>query len=86
MSRFSAFSIPQGTYRVIRDFVDFDGTIHPPGETWRFLSHAFLPYDAGLTLFIQRDGAERSIRLQDYPDAQGPVIDNFHEYIERVEE
>lgn len=86
MSRFNAFTIPPGTYRVIRAFEDFDGTTHPPGETWRYLSHSFLPYDAGLTLFIQRDGADRSIRLQDYPEEQGPIIDNFHEYIERVGE
>jgi len=82
---FNAFELVEGaTYEVILPFVDFDGATHPIGERWRYLSKSFLPYDAGLTLFIEAEGNESSIRLQDYPEAQGPVIDHFAVHVKSV--
>ena len=83
-ARFNAFTMEPAAYRVIRQFEDFDGGIHPVGETWRYLDRNFFPYDAGLTLYIEKDGQSRSIRLQDYQEAQGPIIDGFGEYVEWV--
>lgn len=85
-SSFNAFELVEGqTYEVILPFVDFDGAGHPIGERWKYLSKSFLPYDAGLTLFIEREGGESSsIRLQDYPEAQGPVIDHFAVHVKAL--
>jgi Domain of unknown function (DUF3601). len=85
-SSFTAFDLLVGTaYEVILPFEDFDGVTHPIGERWKFLSKSFLPYDAGLTLFIEvEEGKQSSIRLQDYPEAQGPVIDHFAVHVKSV--
>ncbi len=83
-SRFSAFTMEPASYRVIAEFTDFDGKVHPVGEAWRYLERNFFPYDAGLTLYIEQDDEKRSIRLQDYEEAQGPIIDHFWQYVERV--
>lgn len=82
---FGAFSLVEGaTYRVVQEFKDHSGIVHPVGETFRYLSKNFFPYDAGLTLFIEMDGKERTIRLQDYPEEQGPIVDGFSKYVEFV--
>jgi len=30
-------------YRVIKEFTDYDGALHPAGEEWVFLGYSFLP-------------------------------------------
>ena len=85
MEKFSAFTLKDGArYRVIREFTNFDGGTHPVGETWRYTGKNFFPYDAGLTLSVECDTGMTSVRLQDYPEAQGPVIDHFSDYVEEV--
>jgi hypothetical protein len=72
-------------YRVVNPFRDFDGEVHPAGESWVFLGHSFLPYDDGLSLFVSLDGkAERQIRLQWRPEAQGDVIEGLSRYVQAV--
>jgi hypothetical protein len=69
-------------YRVIREFVDFDGDLHPAGEGWTFLGQNFLPFDDGLSLFVSLDGErEWHIRLQWRPEAQAAVIDSLHDHV-----
>ncbi len=75
---------PGKTYQVISTFKDYDGIIHPIGESWRFVKKSFLPYEDGLTLFVEKDGQEVWIRLQWRPEMQGQLIDNFHEFVEQV--
>lgn len=54
------------SYVVVRDFVDFDGHVHPAGERWTFTGYTYLPYNDGLSLFVTLDGQpERQIRLVD---------------------
>ena len=82
-SKFIASDLVSGqTYRVIQPFSDYDGIIHPVGEVWRFVKKSFLPYEDGLTLFVEKDGQQVWIRLQWRPETQGPIIDNFSEYVE----
>lgn len=71
-------------YRVTTAFVDFDGRGHPVGETWRFVAKNFVPYDDGLTLFVERDGRAESIRLQWRPETQGHIISDFSDYVEEL--
>ena len=79
---FSAFELkPNHVYRVIAPFRDFDGGLHPAGERWRYQSRNYFPYDAGMTLNVEGDGGLRSIRLQDYPEAQRGIIDSFSDFV-----
>ena len=84
--RFSAFELePGATYEVITAFEDFDGTAYAPGLRLRSRSHNFFPYDAGLTLYMEKeDGGEITVRLQDYQESQGGIISEFHRYVRRV--
>ena len=84
---FTASELVQGQlYEVILPFVDFDGAVHPTGERWRYLAKTFLPYEDGLTLLIERDGVNTSIRLRWSEDAQGEIVDHFSEYVTRLPE
>jgi hypothetical protein len=75
---------PGRTYRLTAPFVDFDGITHPVGESWRFLGKDFLPYEDGLTLFVERDGKQVWLRLQWRRETQGDVIDHFSDYVEEI--
>jgi hypothetical protein len=69
-------------YRVIKEFKDFDGQVHPVGEEWTYVGTAFLPYDDGRSIFVSLDGEkEWHIRMQDRPEEQGPILDKLHEYV-----
>lgn len=68
-------------YRVVRHFVDYDGTLHPVGEQWRFVGSSYAPYDDGLSLFVQTAAGEWHIRMQLDPDAQGALWDAFDDYV-----
>jgi Domain of unknown function (DUF3601) len=80
---FTAMDLTPGKkYRVVAAFIDYDGIAHSIGESWRFLEKNFVPYDDGLTLYVERDGREVSFRLQWRQEAQGPVIDHFADFVE----
>jgi hypothetical protein len=69
-------------YEVISEFKDFDGDIHPVGETWEFLGYCFLPYDSGMSFFVTTDPQyEWHIRLQWMPQEQGPILDDLKRFI-----
>ena len=69
-------------YRVTRAFKDYDGVVHPVGESWRFGGAAFLPYEDGYTFYISADGVdETSFRMQDRPETQGGFFANAAAYV-----
>ena len=69
-------------YRVLREFTDFDGDAHRPGEEWTFLGASFLPHDDGLSLFVSLDGVQEwQIRMQWRAEAQGAILDTLHAYV-----
>jgi hypothetical protein len=72
------------TYRVSRAFNDYDGLPHTVGEQWRYVAQNFVPYDDGLTLYIERDGQSRTIRLQWRPETQGDIISSFSDFVEEL--
>ena len=76
--------IPERTYRVCSAFKDYDGQLHEVGETWRFLRKNFVPYDDGLSLFVEQGGRQIQIRLQWRQDAQADVIDRFSDHVDIV--
>lgn len=83
--KFKAVDLTPGKqYRVVVAFVDFDGMAHPMGESWRFMARNFLPYDDGLTLYVERDGREVSLRLQWRPETQASIIDHFSDFVEEL--
>ena len=64
---------PRIRYRVLRAFTDFDGQEHPVGEEWVLLRTSLLPYDDGLSIFVEDEpGQHRQIRMQWRDEAQGP--------------
>lgn len=71
-------------YRVVREFMDYDATRHPVGETWRFIGSNFLPYDDGLSLYAEIDGQREQVRLQWREDQQDEIISNLAEYLAPV--
>lgn len=72
-------------YQVVVPFTDYDGDHHPEGEAWTFLTHNFVPYHDGLSLFVTPDGNEkRQIRLQWTPEEQGEVIDGLENYLRPI--
>ena len=85
--KFTAFELwPQAKYRVVTAFVDYDNIKHEVGERWTFLRKAFLPYEDGLSLFVEQDGQEVHIRLQSRNDAQGHIVGAFSDFVvEEVE-
>lgn len=69
---------------VIQEFSDYDGGVHPEGETWIFLGHNFVPYEDGMSFFVSPDGEQTvHIRLQWRPEEQGEVLDHLERYIVR---
>jgi hypothetical protein len=76
--------IPQRIYLVIKEFEDFDGALHRIGETWTFVEKNFLPYDDGLSLFVEKDGQRVQFRFQWREESQAGVIDNFSDYVEEI--
>ena len=72
-------------YEVVRAFTDYDGDEHPPGESWTYLGHNFVPYEDGLSLFVTMDGArEWNLRMCWRGEDQGPVIDHFGDYVRQL--
>lgn len=72
------------TYRVMKEFTDYDGIIHKVGDTWKYMSHNFLPYDDGLTLCVERDGQSHVFRLQWRNETQGHIVSFFSDYVTEV--
>jgi hypothetical protein len=80
--KFSAHELwPQTTYRVIAAFADFDKRTHEAGERWKFLYKGFLPYEDGLTLFVEHEGRETQIRLQCRDEEQNAVVQAFSDFV-----
>jgi hypothetical protein len=70
-------------YVVAMSFADFDGDVHPVGESWTFLGAAFLPYEDGQSLFVSLDGKrEWHIRLQWRTEEQAKILDHFEKYVQ----
>jgi len=80
--KFSAFELwPRARYRVVTAFVDYDNVTHEVGERWTFLGRAFLPYEDGLSLFVEENGREIHIRMQCRDDAQGQIVNSFSDFV-----
>ncbi len=68
-------------YEVTKSFVDYDGILHPEGETWIYKGTKFLAYDDGLTLYVSKENQMLGYRLQWRKDSQSFIIENFKEYV-----
>lgn len=83
--KFSASNlVPGQTYQVTTAFKDYDRVTHPVGERWRFVKKNFLPYEDGLTLFVEQNGQELSFRLQWRAETQAQIIDNFSDFVAEI--
>ena len=76
--------VPGKTYRIISAFKDYDGIVHPVGEYWRFVKKNFLPYEDGLSLFVETNGKIVLVRLQWRTETQGQIIDDFSDFVQEV--
>lgn len=69
-------------YYVVTPFFDHDGIGHPVGENWTFKQAAFLPYEDGLTLHVEKKkGVGQVMRLQWRPETEGAIIDALETYL-----
>jgi hypothetical protein len=79
------YSLKSGeTYKVIKEFTDFDGKIHEVGECWTFEKTAYLPYHSGLSFYVIENGQRVMYRFHDEPEAQQELLNNFMSYVESV--
>jgi hypothetical protein len=78
--------IPGRVYRVTAAFTDYDGKIHPAGETWLFVNKGFQPHEDGLALIIEQDGQQNTLRLQWRAETQQQIIEHFGDYVEILPE
>ena len=51
------------------------------GETWVFERTNFVPYEDGLTLHVLAYGVPLVYRLQQRPQEQAALIDNFTDFV-----
>lgn len=73
--------IPGQRYCVVQEFSDYDGQAHPVGESWVFEATNFLPYEDGLALHVSLGGLPVAYRLQQRPEAQAALIENFTNFV-----
>ena len=59
-------------YRVVRDFLDFDGTPFRAGTVLTFVGYSYFPYDGGYTIHF----LEAGMRLAEIAPENVPVLDN----------
>ena len=78
--------IPGRVYRVKTAFTDFDGHLHPVGETWRFVLKHFQPHDDGLALIIEQASGQSTVRLEWLPQTQAGLIEHFSDFVELLPE
>ena len=72
-------------YRVVREFVDYDGHRHPVGEEWCFCGWSFVPYEDGMSFFVSLDDRQEwQLRLQWRDDAQGAILDHLTDYLQAL--
>ncbi len=72
------------TYKVIKQFYDFDRQIHKIGETWIFEKIEYLPYHSGLSLFVTENGQNIMYRFQDVAEEQQPLLNDFMNFVKIV--
>jgi hypothetical protein len=77
--------VPGQVYQVVVEFQDYTGQTHPAGETWRYVGKNFLPYEDGLTLWVEElGGPRRALQLQWRAETQAQIIDRFSEYVQAL--
>ena len=69
------------SYRVAKEFTDYDEQRHRVGESWVFIGSNFVPYDDGLSLYAAIDGVDQQIRLQWRKEEQGGIIEHLERYL-----
>jgi Domain of unknown function (DUF3601) len=82
----SVYELKQGkSYRVIKEFIDYDHQVHPVGETWFFDRTDYVPYHSGLSLFVIENGSGTQYRFQDVEEEQAELLRTFMNYVVLVD-
>jgi hypothetical protein len=75
----TVYGLVQGAeYQVVQTFTDHYGNEFRRGEHLRFKERHFLPYHGGHTIVFD----QRPLYLQE--EANAPILENFSDYIARV--
>jgi hypothetical protein len=78
--------VPGCTYFVVRQFTDYDGDIHEPGETWIYRGYATNAHADGVSLFVSMSvDDEWHMRLQWRPEAQQEILADLKRYIQAAD-
>ena len=73
------------TYKITKEFIDYDRIVHKIGEVWTFNKTTFLPYHSGLTLFVIENDKSVSYRFQSEQEEQEELLHTFMNYVEQIE-
>lgn len=70
-------------YRIVQEFRDHHGSVHPVGEEFTYRGYSYFPYDEGHTIYVSTAvGKESFISLCGLDPAQNRVLEAMHEFIE----
>jgi hypothetical protein len=69
-------------YRVVKAFVDADGTLHPVGEEWTYIDRKFSRFEDEYIVSVRfASGLAGSFGLICEEDKQYAIVRHFDEYV-----
>ncbi|HEX5106656.1 MAG TPA: hypothetical protein VFV87_22705 [Pirellulaceae bacterium] len=72
-------------YRVVKEFKDEDGDLHPIGEDWVFVGSLFSPHDELMLVVVRtRPVFEWEFELEWRSSERDNVVEHFGDYVELV--
>lgn len=72
------------TYEVIQAFNDYRNISYSVGDKFIFIGSNFVPYESGLSLFLDKNGCEWHLMLCIRPEFQQEVAHNLDKYFRRL--
>jgi hypothetical protein len=82
----SIYNLVKGkTYRVTKEFIDYDKGIHKVGEVWTFDKTMSSHYYSGVVLFVIENERHVTYRFQSYREEQQELTNTFMSYVEQIE-
>ena len=72
------------TYEVIKTFRDYRNMPFSIGDHFIFIGSNFVPYESGLSLFLDKNGCEWQLMLCVRPEFQQEIAHNLDKYFRKL--